>query len=71
MKEGPTFKVPDSLPDEKAATVGVSVTTIALGLYDNLGMLYPGSESSGNGDWVLVYGGSTGMGSLAIQSAVL
>ena len=70
VKEGVTFKVPDHMPDEKAATVGVAVTTVALGLYDNLGMPYPGSERSGNGDWVLVYGGSTATGSVAIQSAV-
>lgn len=58
------------MSDEKAATVGVSVTTVALALYDNLGMPHPGSGRSGNGDWVLVYGGSTATGSLAIQSAV-
>lgn len=70
VKEGATFKVPDSMPDEKAATVGVAVTTVALAFYDNLGMPYPGSERSGNGDWVLLYGGSTATGSLAIQAAV-
>ena len=70
VKEGVTFKVPDHMSDEKAATVGVSVTTVALALYDNLGMPYPGSGRSGNGDWVLIYGGSTATGSLAIQSAV-
>lgn len=70
VKEGATFKVPDDMSDEKAATVGVAVTTVALAFYDNLGMPYPGSGSSGNGEWVLVYGGSTATGSLAIQSAV-
>jgi len=70
VKEGATFKVPDSMSDEKAATVGVAVTTVALAFYDNLGMPYPGSERSGNGEWVLVYGGSTATGSLAIQAAV-
>lgn len=71
VKEGASFKVPESISDEKAATVGVSVTTVALALYDNLGMPYPESSESGNGDWVLIYGGSTATGSLAIQSAVL
>ena len=70
VKEGATFKVPDSISDEKAATVGVAVTTVALALYDNLGMPFPESGSSGNGEWVLIYGGSTATGSLAIQSAV-
>jgi NADPH:quinone reductase-like Zn-dependent oxidoreductase len=70
VKEGATFKVPDDMSDEKAATVGVAVTTVSLALYDNLGMPYPGSDSSGNGEWVLIYGGSTATGILAIQSAV-
>jgi NADPH:quinone reductase-like Zn-dependent oxidoreductase len=71
VKEGATFKVPDNMSDEKAATVGVAVVTVALGLYQNLGLPYPGSGKSGNGDWVLIYGGSTATGSIAIQSAVL
>lgn len=69
VKEGATFKVPDSMSDEQAATVGVAVTTVALALYQNLEMPYPGSNSSGNGEWVLIYGGSTATGSVAIQSA--
>lgn len=71
VKEGATFKIPDHMPDEQAATIGVATVTIALGLYRNLGMPYPGSKTSGNGEWVLVYGGSTAMGSMAIQCAKL
>lgn len=71
VKEGATFKVPENMSDEQAATVGVSVTTVALALYQNLAMPFPGTKSSRNGDWVLIYGGSTATGSLAIQSAVL
>jgi len=71
VKEGLTFKVPEQMSDEQAATVGVAVTTIASGLYDKLGMPMPGSQKTGEGHWLLVYGGSTAMGSLAIQSAVL
>jgi NADPH:quinone reductase-like Zn-dependent oxidoreductase len=71
VKEGASFKVPDNVSDEKAATVGVAVVTVALALYQNLEMPYPGTEKSGNGDWVLIYGGSTATGSIAIQSAVL
>lgn len=71
MKEGATYKIPDQISDEKAATIGVATVTIGLGLYQNLGMPYPDSGSSGNGEWVLVYGGSTAMGSMAIQCAKL
>ena len=71
VKEGLTFKVPEQMSDEQAATVGVAVTTIASGLYNKLGTPMPGSGKNGEGQWLLVYGGSTAMGSLAIQSAVL
>lgn len=73
VKEGLTFKVPDQMSDEQAATVGVAVTTVGLALYGKLGMPMPGSGSSktGEGQWLLVYGGSTATGSVAIQSAVL
>jgi NADPH:quinone reductase-like Zn-dependent oxidoreductase len=70
-KEGLSFKVPDQMSDEKAATVGVVVTTVALGLYGKLGMPMPGSGETGGGQWLLVYGGSTATGSVAIQCAVL
>jgi NADPH:quinone reductase-like Zn-dependent oxidoreductase len=71
VKEGISFKVPEKMPDAKAATVGVAVTTVALGLYGKLGMPMPGSGKTGEGQWLLVYGGSTATGSVAIQSAVL
>lgn len=71
MKEGATYKVPDHMSDEQAATIGVAIVTIALGLYQNLGMPYPGSTGSGNGEWVLIYGGSSAMGTMAIQCAKL
>jgi NADPH:quinone reductase-like Zn-dependent oxidoreductase len=71
VKEGLTFKVPEHMSDEQAATVGVAVTTIASGLYDKLGMPMPGSQKTGDGQWLLVYGGSTAMGTFAIQCAVL
>lgn len=71
VKEGISFKVPEQMSDEKAATVGVAVTTVALALYGKLGMPMPGSQKTGEGQWLLVYGGSTATGSVAIQSAVL
>jgi NADPH:quinone reductase-like Zn-dependent oxidoreductase len=70
-KEGLTFKVPQQMSDEQAATVGVAVTTIGHGLYNKLGMPMPGSQKTGEGQWLLVYGGSTAMGTFAIQCAVL
>lgn len=71
VKEGLTFKVPEQILDEKAPTVGVAVTTVGLALYGKLGMPMPGSQETGDGQWLLVYGGSTATGSVAIQSAIL
>lgn len=62
-------QVPDSIADENAATFGVGVITCGQALYQSLGLPLPGS-SKYNG-YLLVYGGSTGTGILAIQYAVL
>jgi NADPH:quinone reductase-like Zn-dependent oxidoreductase len=63
-------KLPDNLSDEDAATLGVGVTTVGQGLYQSLGLPLPGSGQKADYP-VLVYGGSTATGSLAIQFAVL
>jgi NADPH:quinone reductase-like Zn-dependent oxidoreductase len=62
-------KVPDNISDEEASTLGVGVTTVGQGLYQSLGLPLPGSEKAS--EPLLVYGGSTATGSLAIQFAVL
>jgi NADPH:quinone reductase-like Zn-dependent oxidoreductase len=59
------FKIPDNTTDEEAATLGVGVNTVGQGLYQSLELPLPGS---GKADiWLLIYGGSTATGSLAIQ----
>jgi NADPH:quinone reductase-like Zn-dependent oxidoreductase len=63
-------KLPDNLSDEDAATLGVGVTTVGQGLYQSLGLPLPGSGQKADYP-LLVYGGSTATGSLAIQFAVL
>jgi NADPH:quinone reductase-like Zn-dependent oxidoreductase len=62
-------KLPDNLSDEDAATLGVGVTTVGQGLYQSLGLPLPGSGQKADYP-LLVYGGSTATGSLAIQFAV-
>jgi NADPH:quinone reductase-like Zn-dependent oxidoreductase len=62
-------KLPDNLSDEDAATLGVGVTTVGQGLYQSLGLPLPGGEKANYP--LLVYGGSTATGSLAIQFGVL
>ena len=62
--------VPDGVSDEEAATLGVGITTIGQGLYQSLELPLPDSPSK-DGTTVLVYGGSTATGLMAIQFAKL
>lgn len=63
------MKIPDNLSDEQAASLGVGLTTVGLALYQSLEMHLPPYEP--HGIPVLIYGGSTATGSLAIQFAAL
>jgi NADPH:quinone reductase-like Zn-dependent oxidoreductase len=69
VKEGSSYKVPDSLSSEEAATTGVGLITVSMALYQKLGLPFPGEGKSD--EWILIYGGSTATGSLAIQYAKL
>lgn len=62
-------KVPDNVSDEEASTLGVGITTVGQSLYQSLGLPFPGSGKSS--EPLLIYGGSTATGSLAIQFALL
>lgn len=62
-------KVPDNIPDEEAATWGVTVCTIAQGLYQTLGLPLPSKAGSSTPGAVLIYGGSTATGIGGIQFA--
>lgn len=63
--------IPDDVSFEAASTVGVGIGTVGYGLYHVLKLRYPGSEPKEHGETVLIYGGSTATGSLAIQFAKL
>ena len=62
-------KIPDNMKDEEASTLGVGISTVGQGLYQSLGLPLPGSEKYGK--YLLVYGGSTATGTLAVQFGVL
>ncbi|KAM5381177.1 hypothetical protein ACJZ2D_003093 [Fusarium nematophilum] len=62
--------IPDNISDEEAATLGVAVTTVGQGLYQNLKLPLPGSPAKEPFD-ILIYGGSTAMGVSGIQYAKL
>lgn len=63
------MKIPDNITDEQAPTLGVGISTVGQGLYQSLGLPLPGSGKAGYP--ILIYGGSTATGSLAIQYAAL
>jgi NADPH:quinone reductase-like Zn-dependent oxidoreductase len=68
------IKVPTTMSFEAAATLGVGITTVGQGLYQSLKLPLPGTKDSGNPGSpipVLIYGGSTATGVLAIQMAKL
>jgi len=55
---------------EDAATLGVGITTVGQGLYQSLGLPLPGADVKANFP-ILIYGGSSATGTLAIQYARL
>ena len=69
VREGVQMAVPAALSDAEAATTGVAVSTVGLCLYQQLSLPWPGSVPADC--WVLIYGGSTATGSIAIQFAKL
>ena len=60
------FKLPPGMSFETAATLGVGMTTVGMALYQNLRLPLPGSGNE-KAEFVLVYGGGTATGTLAIQ----
>ena len=69
--------IPDSVSFEAAATIGVGIGTTGYALYKVLGLPLPDSTGSDQSsqtearETVLIYGGSTATGSIAIQLAKL
>ncbi|PYI36631.1 GroES-like protein [Aspergillus indologenus CBS 114.80] len=69
------FKVPDWMSLEEAACLGVGMTTIGQNLYQSMQLAKPGNVEEGDEEeevtHILIYGGATATGSLAIQFAKL
>ncbi|CAL8577356.1 hypothetical protein XPA_003187 [Xanthoria parietina] len=70
VKEHIQIPMPPNLGFQQAATLGVGITTVGLALYRTLGLNLP-DDPIAEPVSVLVYGGSTATGSLAIQFAKL
>ena len=67
-----TSPIPDTLSYEEACVLPLAVSTAACGLFqkDQLGLRHPTATPERTGETVLVWGGSTSVGSNAIQLAV-
>lgn len=63
--------IPDSLSFQQAAVLPLTLSTAATGLFqaDHLGLALPSADPADRAETVLVWGGSTGVGSNAIQLA--
>ncbi len=68
------IKIPENLSFEEASTLGVGISTVGQGLYQSLKLPLPNDAEAvqkSSGTPILIYGGSTATGSLAIQFAKL
>ncbi|KAF2502491.1 zinc-binding oxidoreductase ToxD [Lophium mytilinum] len=66
------LKIPDHMGFEEAASLGLQVYTVGQGLYQSLQLPWPTAPVKSEEKFpVLIYGGSTAMGTLAIQMAKL
>jgi len=64
--------IPNTLSYEHAAVIPLGLSTAACGLFqhDQLGLQLPTSKTEGTGETVIIWGGSSSVGSNAIQLAV-
>ncbi|CAO2647599.1 Nn.00g085210.m01.CDS01 [Neocucurbitaria sp. VM-36] len=70
VKVGIHLKIPDNISFEDAATLGVGITTVGQGLYQELGLPIPPAKVQ-EPTSILIYGASTATGTLAVQYAKL
>ncbi|KAJ6009072.1 hypothetical protein N7499_000974 [Penicillium canescens] len=64
------WKIPEAMSFQEAATLGVGISTVGQGLYQSLKLALP-TEPIKDNTPILIYGGSTATGTLAIQFAKL
>jgi NADPH:quinone reductase-like Zn-dependent oxidoreductase len=71
VRDGHVAKIPDNLTFEETATLGVGITTVGQTLYMTMKLPLPGDKLVDGQTFVLIYGGSSATGTLAIQFAKL
>ncbi|OBT70025.1 hypothetical protein VE03_00458 [Pseudogymnoascus sp. 23342-1-I1] len=67
MNEDLTFRKPESVTTEEAATIGVGLLTAALGVVIGTEIELKAQESSAESPWLLVLGAAGGVGQFAVQ----
>ncbi|KAL9595420.1 MAG: hypothetical protein Q9219_006463, partial [cf. Caloplaca sp. 3 TL-2023] len=70
VKDGHLAKIPEGMSFEETASMGAGVTTVGQALYENLKLPWP-TKPTRETFPILIYGGSTATGTLAIQYAKL
>jgi NADPH:quinone reductase-like Zn-dependent oxidoreductase len=61
------MKIPDKMSFEEAASLGTGIGTMGLALFHNLGVPGYPTQQATDPKVVLVYGGSTASGTMALQ----
>ena len=69
-RSGGQFRIPESMSYEEAATLGVAIITVGQGMYQQMKLNWPNNPTK-SGEWILIYGGSSGMGTIGILFAKL
>ena len=72
LLERMTSPIPDAMPYENAVVLPLALSTAACGLFqkDQLALHHPSAHPEPTGQTILIWGGSTSVGSNAIQLAV-
>jgi NADPH:quinone reductase-like Zn-dependent oxidoreductase len=71
VRDGMLAPMPKNATFEEAATFGVAVTSVEQAMYMIMGLPLPGEKPLDGAPFILIYGGSTATGTLAIQYAKL
>jgi NADPH:quinone reductase-like Zn-dependent oxidoreductase len=71
VHDGHLAKIPETLSFEETATLGVGITTVGQALYMTMKLPLPNEKPIEGAPFILIYGGSTATGTLAIQFAKL
>ncbi|KFZ00211.1 hypothetical protein V500_01136 [Pseudogymnoascus sp. VKM F-4518 (FW-2643)] len=71
MDENLTFKKPEGVTTEQAATIGVGILTAALGIIIGTKSELKAQQSSNGSPWLIVLGAAGGVGQFAVQLAKL